>query len=119
MPNVSQRYILPNWHDCGGNCYALQGPSGECSTEGNNDIDESSSEVMSTLCSVLNKSSPVAEMGNHLATTDMGRKVRAAVPFSFPWGSWLSPHLTQYTVSPGTRSTSQPSGILIHPAVWP
>jgi len=32
----------------------------------------------------------------------------------FPWG--LGPHLT---VSPGLRSSSVPSGVLIHPAVGP
>jgi len=34
-----------------------------------------------------NKSSAVAEMGDRLATTDMGRKVGAAVPLS-GWG-WV------------------------------
>jgi len=33
------------------------------------------------------KSSAVAEMGDRLASVDMGRKVGAAVPF--PWGSWV------------------------------
>ena len=62
----------------------------------------------------LNKSFAVAEMGDRLATTNMGRKVGAAVPLSmgeagFPFN----------TMSPGSRPTSLPSGILIHPTVWP
>jgi len=44
--------------------------------------------------SVLNNnSSAVAEMGDRLATIDMGRKVGAAVP-PFYWGE-LDPHVTQ------------------------
>jgi len=34
------------------------------------------------------KSSAVAEMGNHLATIDVGRKVGAAVPLSVR-GGWV------------------------------
>jgi len=42
MPNVGHRYILPNWHDCVGmHCKALL-------VMCNDNIDESSSEVMST-----------------------------------------------------------------------
>ena len=59
------------------------------------------------------KSSAVAEMGDRLATTDMGRKVGVLCPF--PLGE-LGPH---NTMSPGPKPTSVPSGILIHPAVWP
>jgi len=55
----------------------------------------------------------MAEMGDRLATMDMGRNV-AAVPLSV-WGE-LGPHVT---MSPGPRPTSVLSGILIHPAVWP
>ena len=36
---------------------------------------------------LLYKSSPVAEMGDRLATIDMGRKV--GVLCRFPWGSWV------------------------------
>jgi len=51
-----------------------------------------------------NKSSAVAEMGDRLDTIDMDRKVgRRAV------GS------PSNTMSPGTKPTSVPSGILIHP----
>jgi len=36
----------------------------------------------------VNKSSAVGEMGDRLATTDMGREVgRLLCPF--PWGSWV------------------------------
>jgi len=53
-------------------------------------------------------------MGDRLATIDMGRKVGAAVPHSV--GKVGSP---SNTMSPGSRPTSIPSGILIHPTVWP
>ena len=53
-----------------------------------------------------NKSSAVAEMSDSLATIDTGR------PFRGGPGSPCN------TMSPGLRSTSVPSGILIHPAVW-
>ena len=43
----------------------------------------------------------------------MGRKMGGAVPFSGGAGS------PSNTKSPGTRPTSIPSGILVHPAVWP
>jgi len=60
------------------------------------------------------KSSAVAEMGDRLATIDMSRNVGLLCPF--PWGGGVgSP---SNTMSLGPRSTSVPSGILIHPA-WP
>jgi len=38
------------------------------------------------------------------------------MPCPFPWGrSWVPSN----TLSPGPRPTSVPSGILIHPVVWP
>jgi len=53
-------------------------------------------------------------MGDHLATIDMGRKEgEAAVPLSGQRDGSAS-----NTMWPGPRSTSIPSGILIHPAVW-
>jgi len=62
-----------------------------------------------------NKNLAVAEMGDRLATIDIGRKVGgAAVPLSV--GEARSP---SNTMSPGPRPTSVPSGILIHPTVWP
>jgi len=108
---------------------------------------------------VIKTSSTVAEIGDHLATVDIGQKVGGCCS-SF-WGE-LGPHLTQCglgqglppyqvaswfiqpfatvdmgqnvgcavplfwggagspsnTMSPGLKSTSVPSGILIHPAVW-
>jgi len=39
-----------------------------------------------------NKSSAVAEMGDRLATIDMGRKVGAAVSAFSGRGSWVSTH---------------------------
>jgi len=60
------------------------------------------------------KNAAVAEMGDRLATIDMGRKVGGAA-LSLSVGE-LGPHLT---VSPGLRPTSVPSGILIHPTTWP
>ena len=52
------------------------------------------------------KSSAVAEMGDRLATIGMGRK----------WGGAGFPSNTVWL---GLRPTSLPSGILIHPTVWP
>jgi len=59
------------------------------------------------------KISAVAEMGNRLATIDMGRKVGAAVPI-FVGGAGSPCN----TMSPGSRPTFVPSCILIHPTVW-
>jgi len=64
-----------------------------------------------------NKSTAVAEMGDHLATidisrNDMGRSGGCCAPFV---GGELGPHLR---LSPGPRPTAIPSGILIHPTVW-
>ena len=70
-----------------------------------------------SLCSetTQNKSSAVAEMGDRLVTIGLRRKVGgAAVPLST--GGAGSP---SNTMSPGPRSTSVPSDILIHPTVWP
>ena len=61
------------------------------------------------------KCSAVTEMVDRLATIDMGRKVAGAV-LLFK-GEELAP--PSNTMSPGSRPTSVPSGILIHPAVWP
>jgi len=61
----------------------------------------------------LNKCSAVAEMADRLATIDMGQKEGLLCPFR---GETWSP---SNTMRPGPRSTSVPSGILIHPAVWP
>jgi len=63
----------------------------------------------------FNKSSAVAEMADRLATTDMGPKWREAVPVFLVGGAGSLSN----TISPGQRPTSLPSGILIHPDVWP
>jgi len=60
-----------------------------------------------------NKSSAVVEMGDRLATVDMGQKVGAAVPLLEEAGS------PSNTMSPEPRPTTTPSGILIHQTVWP
>ena len=60
------------------------------------------------------KSSAVAEMGNRLATIDMGRKVGVGAAVSLSVGEVGSP---SNTMGPGPRPTSVPSGILIHPTV--
>jgi len=52
---------------------------------------------------------------SRLATMDMDRKLGRRLHPLFGKGE-LGPHLTQ---SPGPRPTSIPSGILIHPAIWP
>jgi len=65
----------------------------------------------------LNKSSAVAEMaGDRLATTDMGRKVGSGCCAPFRVERAGSP---SNTMSPGPKPTSVPSGILVHPTVWP
>jgi len=61
---------------------------------------------------ISNKSSSVAEIGDRLATIDMGRKVGELRPPFFGG----SPSNTMWA---GPRPTSVPSGILIHPAAWP
>jgi len=48
---------------------------------------------------------------SRFATPDMGRKFGAPPPLG---RGQLGPHITQ---SPGTRSSSTPSGILIHPSI--
>jgi len=62
-----------------------------------------------------NNSSEVAEMGDRLATTDMGRKEQGGCCAPFCGGAG-SPSNTMWL---GPRPTSMPSGILIHPTVWP
>ena len=62
-----------------------------------------------------NKSSAVAEMGDRLATVDMGRKVAMGCC----GGSWVTTGSPSNTMWPGPRPTSLPSGILLHPTVWP
>jgi len=60
-----------------------------------------------------NKSSAVAQMGDRLAATDMSEnRGWGCAPF---WGAG-SPSNTMW---PGPRPTSVPSGVLIHPTVWP
>ena len=54
------------------------------------------------------------DQSNHLATTDIGQIGGAVRPFLE--GGAGSP---SNIMSPGPRPTSVPSGILIHPAVWP
>ena len=56
------------------------------------------------------KSSAVAEVGDRLATVDMGQK----------WGgAAVGAGSQSNTMWPGPRPTSLPSGILIHLTVWP
>jgi len=62
------------------------------------------------------KCSTVAEMGDRLATIDMGRKLgEGSVPL-LEGGGAESPSNTMW---PGPSPTSVPSFILIHPTVWP
>jgi len=51
---------------------------------------------------------------SRLATTDMGQKLGGGACAFFL--GVAGPHRTK---SPGPRPTSTPSGILVHPAVWP
>jgi len=55
-------------------------------------------------------------MGDHLVTTDMGRKFGEGSAH-FAWVGELGHHRTQCGL--GRGYTSVLSGILIHPAVWP
>jgi len=66
-------------------------------------------------CFDVVKSSAVAEMGDHSAIIDMGGKVGEGCCAHFRGGA-VSP---SNTMSPWSRATSVPSGILIHKAVWP
>jgi len=53
---------------------------------------------------------------SRLATIDMGRKLgRGSAPFFWEGEAGFPSN----TKSPGKRPTSIPSGILIHPAIWP
>jgi len=65
--------------------------------------------------SSMYKSSAAAEMGDRLATIDIGQKLgvgRALCPFREASGS------PSNTMSPAPRPISVLSGILIHPTVW-
>jgi len=64
---------------------------------------------------LLNKCSAVAEIGDRLVATDMGRKL-GAVPLFFGGGGAGSPSNKMWR---GPRPTSVPSGTLINPAIWP
>jgi len=56
------------------------------------------------------KSSAVVEMGDRLATIGMGRKLGGAA---------VGAGSSSNTVWPGLRPASLPSGVLMHPTVWP
>jgi len=72
--------------------------------------------LIGTLCgrmqNISNKSSAVAEMGDH-GQIDTGPKEGGAVPLSWSAGNPFN------TMWPAPMSTSVPSGVFIHPAVWP
>ena len=53
-------------------------------------------------------------MGDRLAAVDMGRKVGGLLCPLFGGAGSLS-----NTMLPGPRPTSLPSGMLVHPAIWP
>jgi len=67
----------------------------------------------------LNKSSAVAEMGNRLATTDMGRKVGAVLPLSMegagsPYNTvaWAEAYLrTKWHLDPSSRLATTDLGL--------
>jgi len=74
---------------------------------------QSRKHVYKTICKQDNIQT-VAEMGDRLATIDIGRKEGGLLcPFRGGAGSQFN------TMWPGPRPTAVPSGILIHPAVWP
>ena len=59
------------------------------------------------------KSSTAVDMGNRLATIDIGQKVGLQCPFLGVAGS------PSNTMWPGPRPNSTPNDILIHQTVWP
>jgi len=59
------------------------------------------------------KSSAVAEMGDRGHNRHGPKRGRGAVPLSWSAGN------PSNTMWPARRSTSVPSGVFIHPAVWP
>jgi len=61
----------------------------------------------------INKSSAVAEMGNRGHNRQGPKREGGAVPLSRSAGN------PSNTMSPVPMSTSVPSGVFIHPAVWP
>jgi len=67
--------------------------------------------LYSTVLVSLYKCSAVAEMGNRLATIDMGQKLGTV-----PLLGELGPHVTVWH---GPSPTFLPSGIFVYPAVWP
>jgi len=69
---------------------------------------------MQTSLSNSYKCLAVAEMGDRLATIDVGQKLEGMCPFG---EEELGPHLTQCGVGQGLPSYQ--GGILIHPAVCP
>ena len=77
--------------------------------------------IQYSLCKAChNKSSAVAEMGdcfchNRHGPKRHGPKSGGGCCAPFHGGSWSSSN----TMSPGPRRISVPSGILIHPTVWP
>jgi len=65
---------------------------------------------------IANKSSAVDQIGDRLATIDMGRKSGGVPPFFGGGGGAGSPSNTMW---PEPMPTSVPSFILVHPTVWP
>ena len=68
---------------------------------------------LTTLKSVNNKSSAVAEMGDRGHNRHGPKRRGCCTHFAGEAGS------PSNTMWPGPRSTSVPSGVFIHPAVWP
>jgi len=62
------------------------------------------------------KCSAAAEMGDHLATIDMGQKLGGLCPFCGK--GELGTQYPCNTMWPGLTPISAPTGILIHRAVW-
>jgi len=61
----------------------------------------------------MNKSSVLAEMGDRGHNRHGPKRVGAAVPLLRRAGT------PSNTMWPGPRSTSVPSDVFIHPAIWP
>ena len=67
-------------------------------------------------CLIKNKSSAAAEMDDRVHNRHRSKRGGCCAPFA---GGGVRAGSPSNTMSPGLRPTSVPSGILMHPVVWP
>jgi len=95
-------------------CAVQMGPLLSPATIVGGDVEQSCSPVRPSGCSVwLKYDAYYLGAYSRFATINMGRKLGAVAPF---YGGAESPSTT---MSPGPRPISIPSGILMHPSIWP